>query len=53
MPDGTVEVIVEGEQSEVEGFILEVNAEMSHHIRDQKSHESTARGEFTAFGIRF
>lgn len=52
LPDGRVEIVVEGEESAVERFLGEVAAEMSGNIRDVQMLSSPATNHFTAFEIR-
>jgi acylphosphatase len=53
LPDGRVELVAEGEQQEVGGFLREVRDHFQRHIRDEKSDVQTAAsGEFHSFEIR-
>ena len=52
LPDGSVQVVAEGEKGEVDAFLAELEKTMSGHIRDKKVDESAASSEFGAFEIR-
>lgn len=52
LDDGRVELVAEGESAEVQRFLDAVAGAMGRYIRDVKSHDSTATGEFTAFSVR-
>ena len=53
LPDGRVELVVEGPAEEVQAMLRAVRAEMGRHIRDV--HETTCRvtGGFAGFDVRF
>lgn len=53
LPDGRVEVVVEGLPQAVETFLAAVAAEMSPHIHGTESAESPGTGEFQGFDVRF
>ncbi len=53
LPDGTVEVVAEGERKEVEDFIGAIEDRMSRYIRNREIHWLEHRGDFRGFGIRF
>jgi acylphosphatase len=53
LPDGRVEVVAEGESTVLQDFIDDLQANMNDFIRDRKTSESPATGEFRGFGIRF
>jgi acylphosphatase len=50
-PDGSVELVAEGERDEVEAFVNAVSSELAPHIRRQEVHWEPATGEFDGFGI--
>jgi acylphosphatase len=52
LPDGRVHLVVEGEQTEIEGLLNEISAEMNHTIGDIKELERPATGRFQSFEIR-
>ena len=52
LPDGHVELVMEGEESEMEQVIKEISQRMNDYIRDRKDDLSPATGEFTDFSIR-
>jgi len=52
-PDGSVELVAEGERQEVEAFIEEVSRQMGRYIRDRHIEWGPALGEFDGFSIRF
>lgn len=53
LPDGRVEVVVEGAASDVERFLSAVAKEMASNIRASEKHESAATNEFRGFDVRF
>jgi len=53
LPDGTVEVVAEGERKEVEDFIGAMESRMSRHIRNREIQWLEYRGNIRGFGIRF
>jgi acylphosphatase len=53
MPDGTVEMVVEGERDEITAFLEAVCDRMGRHIRDHDVQWKTPTGEFSEFGVRF
>lgn len=50
-PDGSVRCVVEGEPSEIDRFIKQVQAKMQGFIRDTRIDTSPATGEFAGFRI--
>lgn len=53
LPDGRVEVVVEGEPQTVQAYLDSLTDAMSGHIRDTQVNEQPYQGEFTDFGVRF
>ena len=53
LADGGVELVAEGEPSEVRAFVDNVKAEMTHYIRNATESLVPATGEFTGFSVRF
>ena len=51
LPDGSVEMVAEGERGEVERFITAVEKKMSGYIRDRRIEWSEYGGEFSGFEI--
>jgi acylphosphatase len=51
-PDGTVELVAEGLESEVAAFISEVRRTFARNIHHESTHCGPATGEFQAFEIR-
>lgn len=51
MPDGSVELVAEGDPDEVKGFLAAVAERMSGHIRGVQVTEGVATGQFTAFDL--
>jgi acylphosphatase len=52
LPDGRVELLAEGAQSELEAFAEAIRAsELGHFIRDEKIRWDQARNEFRGFEI--
>ena len=52
LPDGTVEMVAEGERAEVENFISEVARRMGDYIRERTTEWGECGGEFSGFDIR-
>lgn len=52
LPDGRVELIVEGFAAEIESFLAAIQQEMGHHIRDVAESTAPATGEFPSFEVR-
>lgn len=53
MPDGSVELVLEGHAEPIEAVLSEVQQRMEQYLRDAKSDASPATGEFTGFAIRY
>ncbi len=53
LPDGTVELVVEGAAPHVAAFVEEIQRAFEGYISDSRSTESAATGEFDGFGIRY
>lgn len=53
LPDGRVEMVAEGEQSEVFRFQEAVADAMGGRISDVSGQDSPATGEFTSFSIAY
>lgn len=54
LPDGSVEVLVEGKPAEVEAFLGEIRTELGHHIRyESSSPEPPGDPPCPAFVIRY
>ncbi|HUT36335.1 MAG TPA: acylphosphatase [Planctomycetota bacterium] len=51
-PDGSVELVAEGEREEVAAFVNAVSEEMAPYIRRRELHWEAATGEFAGFGVR-
>jgi acylphosphatase len=52
LPDGSVELVAEGEPRAVDSFLLEVGERLGQHIRDERRDTSPATGEYAAFEIQ-
>lgn len=53
LPDGRVELVAEGSPAEVARFVRSVEQAMAGFVRDTRSVEGPAGGEFVGFGIRY
>jgi len=54
LPDGRVEVMAEGEEAKLVGFLEKIrNGPMKPYIRGVEAEWEEAKGEFRDFGIRF
>jgi acylphosphatase len=52
LPDGQVELVVEGQPEHLNRFLTEIRRAFADHIRDEKSDNRPPSGQFTAFSIR-
>ena len=52
LPGGGVELVVEGEQQELDAFLSEVRERFFGNIRGERSDAQSATGEFMSFEIR-
>jgi acylphosphatase len=52
LPDGRVEMVVEGEPEEARGLLEAIQLEMQGHVRETQLHEAPATGEFPGFVVR-
>lgn len=50
--DGSVELVVEGAESEIIRFLNVLRERMADHIKDFKSSDGAATGEFNDFAVR-
>lgn len=53
MMDGRVEIVVEGEKSDVQAFLNAVVGEMNDYIRDTRIIDEPDADKYTGFNIRF
>ena len=53
LPDGRVELTVEGEAEELDRFAAAVNAEMGALISDTQVRETQPDGRFEGFSVRY
>lgn len=53
LANGTVQVVVEGEERAVDAFLAAVARRMGHHIHDVDVTSLPARGEFDGFDVRY
>ena len=51
-PDGRVELVMEGPDGELDRVMESIRERMGEYIRDVKTDESPATGEFNHFNIR-
>jgi len=52
-PDGSVELVAEGQREEVEAFVEAVSRQMGRYIGERHIEWGSALGEFDGFSIRF
>ena len=52
LPDGTVQMVVEGTPSELESYLDAVTAETHGRVAGREIHRKSATGEFSGFEIR-
>ena len=53
LPDGRVELVVEGRRDEIEAYLAELREHMADYIREVTENAFEPRGEFDAFELRF
>jgi len=52
LSNGSVELVAEGNNAEIERFLEMLRNRMSGHIDREEERESPATGEFSGFGVR-
>ncbi len=52
LPDGRVELIVEGQASEIAGFLRDVRSAFADNITELEAEDRPSENEFTGFEIR-
>ncbi|UCD55476.1 MAG: acylphosphatase [Candidatus Omnitrophota bacterium] len=52
-PDGTVEIVCEGEEGDIHMFMNKIKKAMGHYSHSSKVKWEKATGEFGSFDIRF
>jgi acylphosphatase len=52
LPDGRVELVIEGQASAVEAFLEEVQTTLGRHIRHIDDRQVTPMGQFSSFDVR-
>ncbi len=53
LPDGRVEIVVEGEKQQIEVFLEAIRNRMAHYIDDVRQQVCEPTGEFRGFNVRF
>ena len=53
LPNGRVQVVVEGAKAEIEAFLRTIRAEMGHHVSGVEETTHPATGQFSRFEVRF
>ena len=53
LPDGRVQLLVEGESDELQRFLAAISAEMGRYINDTQQRITPGSGRFGAFEVRF
>lgn len=53
LPDGCVELLVEGKPAETERFLSDLRSQMSGYIRNEESSTAPATGEFSGFTVKY
>ena len=53
LPDGRVEIIVEGLPDQIDAFLQTIHEQMGNYIRNADQQITTATDEFSSFEIRF
>jgi acylphosphatase len=52
LPDGRVELVVEGEPHEIDGYLREIRDRFFNYIRDERVEVGEPTGEFDGFEVR-
>ncbi len=52
-PDGTVEVVVEGECDEIDAFLDALRARLGSHIRGEHAQKAPASGRYCGFSVTY
>lgn len=52
-PEGSVELVVEGEREQIDRFLEAIHREMGHFIRRSTQQVSAHQNEFRGFGVRY
>ena len=52
LPDGTVELVVEGDGGEIDRALDRIDAVVGGHVRERECSSGPATGEFDSFGVR-
>jgi acylphosphatase len=52
LPDGRVELYVEGDPAEIDSFLEQVRRDLGQHIRGETTQTGPASGRFSGFEIR-
>jgi len=52
LPDGRVELVMEGDECEIDDVVKTIRRKMSHFVRDCHAEVAPATGEFEQFYIR-
>jgi acylphosphatase len=53
LPDGRVQVVVEGVPAEVRAFLAAIHAAMQRYVRDVSETTGPATGRFEGFDVRY
>jgi acylphosphatase len=53
LADGRVQLVVEGEAEEIDGFLTAIRVELRHYIRQVQETIQPTSGKFPGFEIRF
>ena len=53
LPNGTVELVIEGSRANLDAFVAEVSARFDRHIVRVDCEELACDGSFVEFGIRY
>ena len=51
-PDGSVELVAEGDQAQIDAFLGDLQARMGRHIRRRDESTAPFSGRFHSFGVR-
>lgn len=53
LPDGSVEVVAEGDSETIASFLRDLENRMSRYIRDKTVYDEPSKGDYKGFNVRF
>lgn len=53
LPDGKVELLVEGDRKEIDAFLDDLRQSMGQYIRNESAQSAEPSGRYTSFSVAF